>query len=192
MEGKDYLEIRWHARAGQGVITAAKMLAEALLESGKYIQAFPEYGPERSGAPMKAFNRISDKPILIHSGVLFPDVVAIVDPTLIGLKDLVEGIKENTVFIINSPDDPDKIRKRMKVNSNALYTVDATKIAIECFGKNIPNTPLLGAVVKVTGLVPLSDISEQLRKTLGKKFNEKTVESNIKALIRGAEEVKGG
>ncbi len=192
MNEKEYVEIRWHGRAGQGVITAAKMLAEALMEAGKHIQAFPEYGPERSGAPMKAFNRISERPIHIHSGVLFPDVVAVVDPTLIGIKDLVEGIKEDTVFIINSPDESEKIKKRMKVNSNPVYTVDATRIALECFGKNIPNTPLLGAVVKVTGLVSISDINEQLRKTLSKKFSEKIVESNIKALIRGAEEVKGG
>lgn len=187
----DMVEIRWHARAGQGAVTAAKSLAETALHEGKYVQAAPEYGPERAGAPLRAFNRISDQPIRLHSAVVSPQVVVVLDPTLVGIVDITEGTPEDATIVINSPDAPEKIRKKMGLRGRKVYTVDATKIALETLGRPIPNTPMMAALVRVTGLLKLENLLQQIEKTLGKKFVAKVVEGNLQAVKRAYEEVKG-
>jgi len=187
----EVLEIRWHARAGQGAVTAAKSLAETALEEGKYVQAAPEYGPERAGAPLRAFNRISDRPIRIHSPVVSPQVVVVLDPTLIGIVDVAEGTPEDATIVINSPQDPAQVRQKMGLQGRKLYTVDATKIALDTLGRPIPNTPMVAALVRVTGLLRLENLLHQIQKTLGKKFVSKVVEGNLEAVRRAYQEVKG-
>jgi len=184
-----YYEFRWHARAGQGAKSASQMLAEAALEMGKYVQSFPEYGAERTGAPMKAFNRIADVPILVHSSVENPDVVIIIDDTMLGQPDLVAGVKEDTIFIVNTTKDVEYVRAKLGAKGK-VCVVPATAIALEEIKRGIPNTVMLGAIAKVTGVITLESIEERIRKTFGKKFPEEVVEANIRALRRGFEEVK--
>lgn len=187
----EFLEIRWHARGGQGAVTAAKSLAETALVEGKYVQAAPEYGPERAGAPLRAFNRISDKPIRLHSAVIAPQVVVVLDPTLVGAVDISEGTPEDATIIVNTPGSPAEIRQKMALKGRKIYTVDATKIALDSFGLPIPNTPMMGALVKVTGLLKLDNVLKDVEKTLGKKFVGKVVEGNLQAVRRAYEEVRG-
>lgn len=189
---KEMAEIRWHARAGQGAVTAAKILAEVALKEGLYIQAFPEYGPERQGAPLRAFNRISKKPIRIRAAVVNPDVVAVLDETLIrsGVP-LLEGTTNGSVVVVNSQKAPEAVREEMRAADQKVFTVDATHIALETMGRAFPNTPMLGALVKVTGLVKLENLLEELKDSLGKKFSPKVVEGNLAAVKRAYEEVKG-
>ena len=185
------IEIRWHGRGGQGTVTAAKVLADACLAGGRYVQAFPEYGPERAGAPLKAYNRISSKELRIHCPVLNPDVVAVVDPSLIDSIDIAEGSKEDTIFIINTIKHPSEIRQKLNAGSKCkLYTIDATKIALECFGKALPNSSMLGALCRITSLVPLDHLLADIRKSFGKKFSQKIIDGNLEATKRGYEEVK--
>ncbi|SHH46520.1 2-oxoacid:acceptor oxidoreductase family protein [Thermosipho atlanticus] len=184
-----YFEIRWHARAGQGAKSASQMLAEAALEMGKYVQSFPEYGAERTGAPMKAFNRIADVPILVHSSVESPDVVIVIDDTMLGHPDLVTGVKEDTIFIVNTTKDIEFVKEKLGI-SGKICVVPATDIALEEIKRGIPNTVMLGAIAKVTGAITLESAEKRIRKTFGKKFSEEIVEANIRALRRGFEEVK--
>ncbi|QTA37721.1 2-oxoacid:acceptor oxidoreductase family protein [Thermosipho ferrireducens] len=183
-----YFELRWHARAGQGAKSASQMFAEAALEMGKYVQSFPEYGAERTGAPMKAFNRVSDEPILVHSSVENPDVVIVIDDTLLGNPDIVSGMKDDSVLIVNTVRGEDFVRAKTGFKGK-VCTIPATDIALEEFGKGIPNTVMLGAIAKVTGVITLESAEERIRKTFGKKFSEEIVEANIRALRRGFEEV---
>ena len=149
------LEVRWHGRAGQGVKTASYLLAEAAMDLGKYIQAFPEYGPERMGAPMAAYTRISDEKILIHSGVENPDIVVVIDPTLVGTIDVLKGVDlEKGIVIINSSISPSQFRKKLPEFKGTIATVDATGIALDSIGRPIPNVPMLGALIRVTNLLP--------------------------------------
>lgn len=187
----EVLEIRWHARAGQGAVTAAKSLAETALEEGKYVQAAPEYGPERAGAPLRAFNRISDQPLRMHSPVVSPQVVVVLDPTLIGIVDVAEGTPDDAILVINSPERPEEIRRKMKLRGRKIYTVDATRIALDTLGRPIPNTPMMAALIRVTGLLRLENVLHQIEKTLGKKFVAKVVEGNLEAVRKAYEEVKG-
>ena len=145
------LEIRWHARGGQGAVTAAKAFAEAALEEGKYIQAMPEYGPERSGAPIRAYNRVSTVPIRFHSQVTTPGVV--VDATLVGTEDVLAGTSGTATLLINSEESPRALRERLQMAGRQLYTLNASQIALEELGRNFPNTPLLGALARVTEVV---------------------------------------
>lgn len=192
MTGKDMVEIRWHARAGQGAVTAAKVLAEVALKEGLYIQAFPEYGPEREGAPLRAFNRISPRPIRIRATVVNPDVIAILDETLITSGvDLLEGTTNGTVILVNSQQGSGKIRETLGAEGTKIFTVDATHIALETIGRPFPNTPMLGALVRVTGLVKLENLLEEIRESLGKKFSQKVMEGNLQAVKRAYEEVRG-
>lgn len=184
------LEVRWHGRGGQGAKTAAQLLAEAAMSDGKYIQAFPEYGPERAGAPMKSFTRISDEKIIIHCGVTNPSHVVVIDPTLLGAVNVTDGIGDDGVIIVNSEHPPSEVRKKIGFNKGKVFTVDATKIAMETFGKPIPNTPMLGALVAATGMISLDSLKEQIRAVFSKKLGEKAVESNIIAIDRAAKEVK--
>ena len=184
------IEIRWHGRGGQGVVTVSKLLASSALTEGKYIQAFPEFGPERMGAPIRSFTRISDEPITVHSQVTNPDVVVVLDPTLIGEIDLTEGLKKDGVLIVNTTKSPQELKKKLK--AKRIYSLDATKIAQESIGRPIPNVPMLGALVKATGLLNLEPIIKDVRESFQKKFKDEVIEGNVKALERAYREVKEG
>lgn len=187
------LEIRWHGRGGQGTVTAAKVLADACLSGGRFVQAFPEYGPERSGAPLRAYNRVSGKELRMHCPVLHPNVVAIADATLLDGVDVAEGAKEDTIFIVNTSKEPSEIRAKLNLMpKQKVCTVDATKIALDCFGRAMPNSPMLGAVSRITGIVGLDALLEDVRKSFGKKFSQKVIDGNLEATKRGYEEVKEG
>ncbi len=189
---KDMLEIRWHGRGGQGVKTASYLLGEAFMELGKYIQAFPEYGPERSGAPVTAYTRVSDKPIHIHSPIVSPDLVIVVDASLIPFVNVLKGMKGEGTIIINTKKSPQEVLEDLKPYIISpiklkVATVDATGIALETIKRPIPNVPLLGAFSKVTELVSLDRMKEQLRHSFSKKFSQDVVEANVKALELGYE-----
>ncbi len=187
------VEIRWHGRGGQGTVTAAKVLADACLSGGRHVQAFPEYGPERAGAPLRAFSRFSDKTIRMHCPVLHPSIVGIVDATLIDAIDVTGGALENAVFIVNSSKDAGEIRKKLGVkDSQKVFTVDASKIAIESFGRAMPNSPMLGAIVKATGIVEMDVLLANVKKSFGKKFSQKIIDGNLEAVNRGYGEVHEG
>jgi len=178
------LEIRWHGRGGQGAVTAAKVLAKAIVKAGKYVQAFPEYGPERRGAPVKAFDRIDDKPIVIHSQVYEPDVVVVIDPTLVTAVNVTEGLKNGGVVIVNWQDDVDKLKKLLGRDDIQLWTVDASRIAMDELGREITNMPMLAAVVKALEVVELDVVKEAAR-----EFGIPKIEANLKAMDRAYEEV---
>jgi pyruvate ferredoxin oxidoreductase gamma subunit len=189
----EMMEIRWHGRGGQGTVTAAKVLADACLSGGRHVQAFPEYGPERAGAPLRAYNRISEKELRMHCPVLNPQVVSVVDATLLDSMNVAEGAKENAIFIVNTSKDPKEIRAKLKAEpGQKVYTIDATKIAVECIGRAMPNASMLGAVIKATGLVTLDHLLEDVRKSFGKKFAQKIIDGNLEATKRGYGEVKEG
>jgi len=185
-------EIRWHGRAGQGVVTAGELLAEAAMEEGKYFQSFPDYGPERMGAPIKSYTRVSDGPIEVHHQILHPDAIVVVNPNLIGVVDLTEGLKEDGVAIINTPDSPAEIRKKLGMKGGKVATLDATRIAMDTLGRDIPSTLMLGAVAKVTGLVSLDSITHRTKERLGEKLRAEVVEANLTALKRAYKEVVEG
>jgi len=190
---KDLTEIRWHGRGGQGAKTAALLFADACLSSGKYVQAFPEYGPERMGAPVTSFNRLSSKPILLHSGVINPGIVIVLDPTLIETVNVTEGMPEGGTLIINTNKKPDEIKGELKIAGGMkVYTVDASTISKETIGKDIPNTPMLGALVKTTGILDFKEMLDDMKKKLEKKFKSKpdVIEGNIKAIERAFNEVR--
>ncbi len=187
------VEIRWHGRGGQGTVTAAKVLADACLSGGRHVQAFPEYGPERAGAPLRAFNRISDKTIRMHCPVLNPSIVGIVDATLIDAIDVTGGALDDAVFVVNSSKDAAEIRKKLGVkDTQKVFAVDASKIAIESFGRAMPNSPMLGAIVKATGIVEMDVLLEDVKKSFGKKFSQKIIDGNLEAVNRGYGEVHEG
>ncbi len=187
------VEIRWHGRGGQGTVTAAKVLADACLSGGRHVQAFPEYGPERAGAPLRAFSRISDKTIRMHCPVLNPSIIGIVDATLIDAIDVTGGAQDNAVFIVNTARDAAEIRKKLGAkDSQKVFTVDASKIAIESFGRAMPNSPMLGAIVKATGIVEMDVLLENVKKSFSKKFSQKIIDGNLEAVTRGNEEVNEG
>jgi pyruvate ferredoxin oxidoreductase gamma subunit len=187
------LEIRWHGRGGQGTVTAAKVFADACLSGGRHVQAFPEYGPERSGAPLRAYNRVSSKELRMHCPVLRPNIVVVVDATLLDAIDVTEGSPDNAIFIVNSSKDPKEIREKLKARpSQKVFTVDATKIAIENIGRPLPNSPMVGVLSKVSSIVSLDSILEDVKKSFGKKFSQKIIDGNLEAVKRGYEEVREG
>lgn len=197
----EYTEVRWHGRAQQGVVTAAKLLGETALDEGKFVQAFPEFGPERMGAPVKAFNRISTEAIKLHCQVSSPSIVLIVDPTLIGM-DLAGGLEssggvaddtaKDVVFIVNTQHSAAQMRSELGVGDNAkVFTVDASHISTETIGRHLPNTTMLGALTKVTSLITFESLTNSFKKNYSKKFSSKVIEGNMEAMKRGAEEVKG-
>ena len=194
MLGGQPLEIRWHGRGGQGAKTAALLFGEAALDTGMYIQAFPEYGPERMGAPVAAFNRLSDKPIRSHAGVKNPRVVVVLDASLIEPAKVTEGLVDDGILLVNSNLDPAEMRKRLNLPAGIkLYVVDASKIAMETVGKNVPNTPMLGALVKATGVLEFEPMMEAIKHKLSEKFRggkEKFVEPNLVSIRRAYEEVR--
>ncbi|MCD6449597.1 MAG: 2-oxoacid:acceptor oxidoreductase family protein [Thermotogaceae bacterium] len=184
-----YLEIRWHGRAGQGAKSASQMLAESALEQGKFVQAFPEYGAERTGAPMKAFTRIGDTPILVRAVIENPDIVIVIDDTLLS-PDIVSGLDEKEgVLLVNSVRPFEWIRNKTNFKGK-ICKVPATDIALEEIKRGVPNTVMLGALVKITGVVPLEAIENRIEKMFLSKFGEEVVSANKKALKRGFEEVQ--
>lgn len=192
MSETEMVEIRWHGRGGQGAKTAALLFAEAALATGKYIQAFPEYGPERMGAPVQSFNRISDKPITLHCGINEPNYVVILDPSLMDSVAVTEGLREGGKVIVNSSFSADEIARRLKISPKQVSVVNASQIATETIGMNIPNTPMLGALIKVIGGLDLEGVLEDTRKKLEQKFRHKpqVIEGNIQSIRRAYNEVK--
>ncbi|MBU1809001.1 MAG: 2-oxoacid:acceptor oxidoreductase family protein [Candidatus Omnitrophica bacterium] len=190
---RDMIEIRWHGRGGQGAKTAALLLADAALASGKYIQAFPEYGPERMGAPVASFNRISPSPIKLHSGVTDPDIVIVLDPTLMDSVDVTEGMPANGTLLVNIEKSPAEVKVIFGIGAGIkICTVDASNISIETIGRDIPNTPMLGALIKATGILDFKEMMEDMKKKLEKKFKTKpeVIAGNLKAIERAYNEVR--
>ncbi len=190
---KETMEIRWHGRAGQGVVTAAVTLADVLSsERGKYVQAFPEFGAEKRGAPILAFNRISHKPIRTHSQVYYPDIVVVTDPSLLGLVDISDGAKDDAVFLMNTTFNIPLVRERLSLGKKKIYALDAYTIARDELGRAIPNVPLVAALVKVLGLMDLNKFKEKIRISLAKKLRPEVVEMNLRTIDRAFKEVKEG
>jgi pyruvate ferredoxin oxidoreductase gamma subunit len=193
MKMAEMVEIRWHGRGGQGTVTAAKVLADACLSGGRHVQAFPEYGPERAGAPLRAYNRISSHELRMHCPVLKPQIVSVVDATLIDSINVADGAIEEAMFVVNTAKSPQEIRDKLQAGpKQKVFTVDATKIALDCIGRALPNSPMLGALCKITGLVTLEHLLDDVRKSFGKKFAQKIIDGNLEATRRGYEEVKEG
>jgi len=187
------VEIRWHGRGGQGAKTASLLLADAAFSTGKYVQGFPEYGPERMGAPITAFNRISDERCLIHSNIYEPDYVVVVDSTLLTAVDVTSGLKKEGAILVNSSKSPDEIKHLLEGYEGRVYTIDAGKISEEELGRNFPNTPMLGAVVKVSGVIPEDTFVADMEQSMHHKFanKPKVIDGNMRALKRAMQEVKG-
>lgn len=184
-----YFEIRWHGRGGQGTVTAAKSLAEAVQGNGKYVMAFPEYGPERRGAPIRAFNKFHDSKIRVHAPVQNPNVVIIVDPTLVGNKDLVSGITESTIFIVNTELPAKKMKEKLGLSSQKVFTVPANDISYELFHREIPNSAMLGAFARACpSIISLEKLLEESRIAFTEMLGEKLVEKNLEAIKRGFKE----
>ncbi|WP_010246609.1 2-oxoacid:acceptor oxidoreductase family protein [Acetivibrio cellulolyticus] len=187
------VEIRWHGRGGQGAKTASLLLADAAFNTGKFIQGFPEYGPERMGAPITAYNRISDEKLTIHSNIYEPDYVVVVDDTLITSVDVTAGLKEDGAIIVNTTKSPEELKPLLKGYKGKVCTIDARTISIDTLGKYFPNTPMLGAVVKVSRVMNEQEFLKDMVDSFKHKFAKKpeVVEGNIKALERSMQEVKG-
>lgn len=186
------IEIRWHGRGGQGAKTASLLLADAAFNTGKYIQGFPEYGPERMGAPITAYNRISDKPITIHSNIYEPDYVVVVDDTLLETVPVTAGLKKDGAIIINTTKDANYLRNVLKNYQGAIYSIDARKVSMETLGQYFPNTPMLAAVVKVSQIMSEEDFLNDMIGSFKHKFAKKpeVIEGNMKALEMALKEVK--
>ncbi len=189
---ENLIEIRWHGRGGQGTKTASLLLADAAFNTGKYIQGFPEYGPERMGAPITAYNRISDTPITVHSNIYEPDYVVVVDDTLLETVDVTAGLKNTGAIVINTTKSPDYIKSVLKGYSGKIYTIDARKVSVEALGKYFPNTPMLAAIVKVTGIMNDEDFLKDMEGSFKHKFAKKpeVIDGNMKALEMALKEVK--
>ena len=186
------VEIRWHGRGGQGAKTASLLLADAAFNTGKYIQGFPEYGPERMGAPITAYNRISNSPITIHSNIYEPDYVVVVDDTLLESVDVTSGLKESGAIVINTTKDADYLKSVLKGYKGEIYTIDARKVSMETLGKYFPNTPMLAAIVKVSNVMTDEELLNDMEGSFKHKFAKKpeVIEGNMKALKLSLQEVK--
>ena len=189
---EDLIEIRWHGRGGQGAKTASLLLADAAFNTGKYIQGFPEYGPERMGAPITAYNRISDKPITVHSNIYEPDYVVVVDDTLLESVDVTAGLKTNGAIVINTTKSAEYLKNALKGYEGNIYTIDARKVSMEALGKYFPNTPMLAAIVKVSGVMSDEALLEDMKNSFKHKFAKKpeVIDGNMKALELALQEVK--
>ena len=188
---KDTLEIRWHGRGGQGAKTAALLLAEVAFKTGKNAQGFPEYGPERMGAPITAYDRISDHPIRVHSNIYDPQYVVVVDETLLEIVDVTAGLREDGAILINTSRSKDEIIPHLKGYKGKVYTVDAKKIAMDTLGKNFPNTPMLAAIVKVANIMDEETFLREMQASFKHKFASKpeVIDGNMKALEMALNEV---
>ena len=182
-------EICWHGRAGQGAKTAALMLAEAGLKEGKHIQGFPEYGPEREGAPIRAYTRISTQPIRRHCQVTSPEAVVVLDDSLLDVVDVTAGLLDKGFVLVNTTKSSEDIGKKVGWKKSQVYTVDATGISLDILKRNLPNMPMLGALVAATHLIKLDTLMDSIKKKFEKKFGSEIVEGNIKAIKKAYEEV---
>ena len=181
---KKGIEIRWHGRGGQGAKTAALLLADVCFKTGAYVQGFPEYGPERMGAPITAFNRISNKEIRVHSNIYNPDLVVVVDETLLNSVDVTAGLKEDGAIIVNTDRSASDIKPLLKGYAGKVYTVDARKISVEALGKYFPNSPMLAAAVAVSAVMDKDSFISEMRASYEHKFAKKpeVIDGNMKAL----------
>ena len=188
----DLIEIRWHGRGGQGAKTASLLLADAAFNTGKYIQGFPEYGPERMGAPITAYNRISSSPITIHSNIYEPDYVVVVDDTLLESVNVTAGLKKDGAIIINTTKDADYLKSHLNGYEGNVYSIDARKVSMEALGQYFPNTPMLAAIVKVSGIMSDEDFLNDMIGSFKHKFAKKpeVIDGNMKALELALKEVK--
>lgn len=188
---KDLIEIRWHGRGGQGAKTASLLLADAAFNTGKFIQGFPEYGPERMGAPITAYNRISNKPITVHSNIYEPDYVVVVDDTLLESVDVTAGLKPDGAIIINTTKSAGVLKQLLINYSGSIYTIDARKISLETLGKYFPNTPMLAAIVKVSAIMNDEEFLNDMKGSFKHKFAKKpeVIEGNMKAIEMALKEV---
>lgn len=181
------IEIRWHGRGGQGVVTGSNLLARAAIYEGRYAQHFPEFGPERSGAPVRSYTRISDEPIDIHSGVYNPDIVVIIDPTMVkNIEELSAGIKKGGDVVVNYGKEESWLLDWAKRKGVKLHAVDARKISLEEINREIYNVPMLAALVRVKGLVDISTVE----KVLSERFSGEVLEANLKIMRRAYEEAR--
>lgn len=189
---KDLIEIRWHGRGGQGAKTASLLLADVAFSTGKYIQGFPEYGPERMGAPMTAYNRISSKPIEVHSNIYDPDYVVVADETLLKAVDVTNGLKEKGAIVINTTKSLDEIKPLLKNYNGNIYTIDAKKISEDALGKYFPNVPMLAAIEKIAGIMPDDDFMKNMEESFKHKFAKKpeVIDGNMQALKIALNNVK--
>ena len=189
---KDLIEIRWHGRGGQGAKTASLLLADVAFSTGKYIQGFPEYGPERMGAPMTAYNRISSKPIEVHSNIYEPDYVVVVDETLLKAVDVSNGLKKDGAIVINTTKSLDEIKPLLKNYNGNIYTIDAKKISEDALGKYFPNVPMLAAIEKIAGIMPDDDFIKNMEESFKHKFAKKpeVIDGNMQALKIALNNVK--
>lgn len=188
MVNNDMLEIRWHGRGGQGAVTAAKMLAAASMREGKYFQAFPEYGPERRGAPLQAFTRISEKPIRVYCHVQSPEIVVVLDSSLVGRGPITQGLNPGGTIVANFDTGPQELREKLGLDGGRVFAVNATKIATDQLGSAITNMPMLGALIKATGVVSLETALAEVRESFGHKFRQDIVEANLRAMQQAYEE----
>jgi pyruvate ferredoxin oxidoreductase gamma subunit len=186
----DVLEIRWHGRGGQGAKTAAAMVAEVSVGAGKHAQAAPEYGAEREGAPIRAYTRISSDAIRTHDAIYYPDIVVVLDDTLLETQGVESGLSDDGLLLVNTQRSPAEVRAALGLEGRRIYTIDATKIALEEIGRPIPNTVMIGALCAVTGVVDVPHIDKMIDKKLGGKLSEGVLAGNKKAVQRAFEEVK--
>ena len=194
MKENGLIEFRWHGRGGQGAKTACLLLADAAFCSGKYVQGFPEYGPERMGAPITAYNRISDVRCSVHCNIENPDYVVVVDETLLDSVDVTHGLSPEGAVIVNTAHSPAQIREKLRGWQGRVCTIDARRISEETLGKNFPNTPMLAAIVKVSGVVEPDAFVKDMEASFKHKFASKpqVIEGNMRALKRSMEEVQVG
>ena len=186
------IEIRWHGRGGQGAKTAALLLADVAFKTGKYVQGFPEYGPERMGAPITAYNRISEEQITIHSNIYYPDYVAVVDDSLLESIDVTHGLKEDGAIIINTEKSVEELIPLLHGYKGKIYTLNAKDVSIRALGKNYPNSPMLAAVVAVSGVMEQKDFLKEMKASFEHKFAKKpeVIDGNMKALELAFAELK--
>ncbi|NLY81561.1 MAG: pyruvate synthase [Clostridiales bacterium] len=191
MEKINLTEIRWHGRGGQGAKTACLLLADAAFDSGKHVQGFPEYGPERMGAPITAYNRISDRHCDVHSNIYYPNYVVVVDETLLNSVDVTSGLSKEGTLIVNTKKTPKEIREKVNGFQGKIGVVDATSISIETIGSNFPNTPMLAATIKITNLIETNEFLRDMEESLKYKFSKKPhlIAGNMAAFRKSIEEV---
>ena len=194
MKENGLIEFRWHGRGGQGAKTACLLLADAAFSAGKFVQGFPEYGPERMGAPITAYNRISDVRCSIHCNIDHPDYVVVVDETLLDTVDVTHGLSPEGAVIVNTAHAPQQIREKLRDWTGRVCTIDARRISEETLGRNFPNTPMLSATVKVSGVLKEAQFKQDMEESFQHKFATKpqVVAGNMAALVQAWEEVQAG
>ena len=194
MKENGLIEFRWHGRGGQGAKTACLLLADAAFSAGKFVQGFPEYGPERMGAPITAYNRISDVRCSIHCNIDNPDYVVVVDESLLETVDVTHGLSPEGAVIVNTPHTPDQIRRKLRGWQGRVCTIDARRISEETLGRNFPNTPMLSAAVKVSGVLEEAQFKKDMEESFQHNFATKpqVVAGNMAALVQAWKEVQAG